>query len=104
MLIQGFSFIRFSCLDKGCKGACLFSKNSNAKFSYKILKILIHARIEFFIDPLPPYEQAGFRRGKNTVDEVTTLLTQSIEDAFKAKKKPGAVFVNLTDIYDSPAP
>ena len=67
---------------------------------YKILERLIYARVEPLIDPLLPREQAGFRRGKSTVDQVT-LLTQSIEDAFEAKKKAGAVFVDLTAAYDT---
>ena len=62
---------------------------------YKILKRLIYAR-----DPLLPKEQAGFRRGKSTVDQVV-LLTQNIEDSFEAKKKAGAVFFNLTTAYDT---
>ena len=43
---------------------------------YKILERLIYARVEPLIDPLLPREQAGFRRGRSTVDQVT-LLTQS---------------------------
>ena len=34
------------------------------------------------------------------MDQVT-LLTQSIENAFKAKKKAGAVFIDLTAAYDT---
>ena len=41
----------------------------------KILERFIYARIEPLIDPLLPKEQAGFRRGKSTVDQVV-LLTQ----------------------------
>ena len=37
---------------------------------YDILERLIYARIEPLIDPLLPKEQAGFRRGKSTVDQV----------------------------------
>ena len=61
---------------------------------YKILERLIYARVEPLIDPLLPKEQAGFRRGKSTVDQVV-LQTQNIEDSFEAKKKAGAVFVDL---------
>ena len=46
-----------------------------------------------------PKEQAWFRRGKLTVDQVV-LLAQNIEDSFEAKKKVGAVFVNLIAAYD----
>ena len=68
--------------------------------SYKILERLIYARVKPLIDPLLPKEQAGFRRGKSTVDQVV-LLTQNIEDSFEAKKKAGAVFVYLTAAYDT---
>ena len=67
---------------------------------YKILERLIYARIEPIVDPLLPGEQAGFRRGKSTADQVV-LLTQNIEDSFEAKKKAGAVFVDLTAAYDT---
>ena len=67
---------------------------------YKILERLIYARVERLIDPLLPKEQAGFRRGKSTVDQVV-LLTQNIEDSFEAKMKAGAVFVDLTAAYDT---
>ena len=67
---------------------------------YKIFGKLIDARVEPLIDPLFPKEQTGFRRGKSTVDQVV-LLTQNIEDSFEAKKKAGAVFVNLTVAYDT---
>ena len=67
---------------------------------YKILERLIYARVESLVDPLLPKEQTGFRRGKSTVDQVV-LLTQNIEDSFDAKKKAGAVFVNLTAAYDT---
>ena len=67
---------------------------------YKILERLIYTRVEPLINPLLPKEQAGFRRGKSTVDQVV-LLTQNIEDSFEAKKKAGAVFINLTAAYDT---
>ena len=56
-------------------------------------------RVEPLIDPLLPKEQAGFRRGKSTVDQIV-LLTQNIKDSFEAKKKAGAVFIDLTAAYD----
>ena len=68
--------------------------------AYKILERLIYARVEPLIDPLLPKEQAGFRCGKSTVDQVV-LLIQNIEYSFKAKKKAGAIFGNLTVVYDT---
>ena len=67
---------------------------------YKILERLIYARVEPLINPLLPKEQAGFRRGKSTIDQVV-LLTQNIKDSFEAKKKAGAVFIDLTAAYDT---
>ena len=67
---------------------------------YKILERLIYTHIEPLIDPLLPKEQAGFQRGKSTVDQVV-LLTQNIKDSFEAKKKAGAIFINLTAAYDT---
>jgi len=61
---------------------------------------LICARVEPIIDPLLPQEQAGFRCGKSTVDPVT-LLTQDAENSCSAKKKAGAVFVDLTGAYNT---
>jgi len=49
---------------------------------------------------LLPREQAVFRHGGSTADQVT-LLKQDIEDSFSAKKKPGAVFIDLTAAYDT---
>ena len=59
-----------------------------------MLERLIHNRVEPIIDLQLPREQAGFRRRRSTVDQ-TVSLTQNIENFFEAKKKAGAVFVNL---------
>ena len=67
---------------------------------FKILERLIYARVKTITDPLLLQEQAGFRHGRSAVDQVT-LLTQDIEDSFSAKKKSGAVFVDLTAAYDT---
>ena len=67
---------------------------------YKILERLIYARVEPIINPLLPKEQAGFRRGKSTLDQVV-LLTQNIKDFFEAKKKGNAVFIDLIAAYDT---
>ncbi|KAJ3603807.1 hypothetical protein NHX12_028548 [Muraenolepis orangiensis] len=61
---------------------------------------MIHSRIEPVVDPQLPKEQAGFRRGRSTVDQVT-LLTQDLEDSFQAKAKAGVVLLDLTAAYDT---
>ena len=65
---------------------------------FEILERLIYARVETITDPQLQQEQAGFRHGRSAVDQVT-LLTQDIEDSFSAKKKPGAVFVDLAVLF-----
>jgi len=50
---------------------------------FKILERLIVARVDPIIDLLLLWEQAGFRHGRSTGDQVT-LLTQDIEDSFSA--------------------
>ena len=65
---------------------------------FKILDRLIHRRIDPVVDPQLPREQAGFRRGRSTVDQVT-LLTQDIEDSFQHNEKAGVV--DLTAAYDT---
>ena len=67
---------------------------------FKLLERMIHGRINPIIDPQLPHEQAGFRKGRLTVDQVT-LLTQDIEDCFEAKGTAGAVLVDLTAAYDT---
>ena len=52
------------------------------------------------VDPQLPREQAGSRRGRSTVDQVT-LLTQYIEDSFQNNEKAGVVFLDLTAVYDT---
>ena len=67
---------------------------------FKILERLIYTSVKLIIDPLLRREQAGFRRGRYTVDQVT-FLTQEIKDNYSAKKKAVAVFIHLTAVYDT---
>ena len=60
----------------------------------------MHSRIDPVVDPQLPREQAGFRRGRSTVGQVT-LLTQDIEDSFQHNQKAGVVFLDLTAAYDT---
>ena len=67
---------------------------------FKILERLIHSRIDPVVDPQLPREQAGFRRGRSAVDQVTQI-TQDIEDSFHHNQKAGLVFLDLTAAYDT---
>ena len=49
--------------------------------TYKLMEHLLLYRINPIIDPLLPNDQAGFRQGRSTVDQVVRL-TQSIEQSF----------------------
>ena len=53
---------------------------------FKILQKLTPAGVNSIIDPFLLQEQAGFRHGRSTVDQVT-LLTQDVEDSFWGKKE-----------------
>ncbi|KAJ4937751.1 hypothetical protein JOQ06_002382 [Pogonophryne albipinna] len=61
---------------------------------------MIHSRIKPVVDSQLPREQAGFRRGRSTVDQVT-LLSQDIEDSFQDNAKAGVVYLDLTAAYDT---
>ena len=67
---------------------------------FKILERLIHSRIEPVVDSQLPKEQAGFRRGRSTADQVT-LLSQDIENSFQDNEKAGVVYLDLTAAYDT---
>ena len=67
---------------------------------FKILENLIHSCIEPVIDSQLPLEQASFRHGRSIVNQVT-LLIQHLKDSFEAKKKAGAIFVDLTAASDT---
>ncbi|KAM3864710.1 putative RNA-directed DNA polymerase from transposon X-element [Diretmus argenteus] len=67
---------------------------------FKILERMIHSRIEPVVDSQLPREQAGFRRGRSTADQVT-LLSQDIENSFHDNEKAGVVYLDLTAAYDT---
>ena len=66
----------------------------------KILEKLILARINPVIEPQLPTEQAGFRQGCLTVQQILKL-TRKIEQSFENGYKAGAVRVDLTAAYDT---
>ncbi|KAJ3598698.1 hypothetical protein NHX12_002200 [Muraenolepis orangiensis] len=67
---------------------------------FKILERMVHSRIEPVVDSQLPREQAGFRRGRSTADQVTQLC-QDIENSFQDNEKAGVVYLDLTAAYDT---
>ena len=60
----------------------------------------ILSRLDPVIDPQLPPEQAGFRHGRSTTDQVT-LLTDDIEAGFDHHQKVGVALVDITAAYDT---
>ena len=60
---------------------------------YKLLERML------FESVIPP-EQAGFRKKRNTCDQVLAL-TSYIESGFQKKLKTGSVLIDLSAAYDT---
>jgi len=57
-------------------------------------------RISCLADETFSGDQAGFKRGRSTCDQVAALTTY-IENGFQTNLKTGAVFLDLTAAYDT---
>ena len=66
----------------------------------KLLERLLLSRLDPVIDPQLPPEQAGFRHGRSTTDQIT-LLTDDIEAGFEQNQQVGVALVDLTAAYDT---
>jgi ribonuclease HI len=86
-------------------------KDRHSKTSYRPISLLsclgktmermVNRRLQHHLEKnglLNP-AQSGFRKNRNTEDQVT-LLTQDIENGFQEKMKTLAVFVDLTKAFD----
>ena len=67
---------------------------------YKLLKCTILQRISPVVEDLLSVDQAGFRRGRSTCDQVTALTTFT-DNGFEKTLKTDAVFLDLTAAYDT---
>jgi len=67
---------------------------------YKLLERLALQRISPTVRGLLSQDQAGFRKGRSTCDQVAALTT-FIENGLQQNLKTGAVFVDLTAAYDT---
>ena len=67
---------------------------------FKLLERLILHRISPILEKTITVEQAGFRKGRSTVDQVLALTTY-IENGFQKNLKTGTIFLDLTAAYDT---
>ena len=67
---------------------------------YKLLKHLALQRIYLTVEGFLSPDQAGFRKGRSTCDQVAALTT-FIENVFQQNLKTGAVVLDLTAAYDT---
>ena len=67
---------------------------------YKLLERVILTRITLIIKSILPPKQAGFRRGRSTLDQVAQI-TDDIEESFDMGKVTGAVFLDIIAAYDT---
>ena len=67
---------------------------------YKLLERLVLQRISPLTESILSPDQAGFRCGRSTCDQVAALTTY-IENGFQQQLKTGAVFLDLTAAYDT---
>ena len=58
------------------------------------------ARLDPVVDFQLPDEQAGFRRGHRTIQQIIKLIS-NIEDSFERGNKAGVILVDLTAEYDT---
>jgi len=67
---------------------------------YKLLERLALQRISPTVQGLLSPDQAGFRKGRSTCDQIAALTT-FIKNGFQQNLKTGAVFLDLTAAYDT---
>ena len=85
---------------KPAKEAASYRPIALLSCTFKLLERIILNRITPLIDEYIPPDQAGFRKHRNTTEQVLAL-TNHIESGFERKLKTGAVFVDLSSAYDT---
>ena len=60
--------------------------------TYKLMERIILTRINDTVEAHLPREQAGFRKGRSTTDQIACLVND-IEAAFQRKEKVGVVYL-----------
>ena len=68
---------------------------------FKNLERLTHSRIDPVVDSWLPRKQAGFRRGRSTVDQLGPNTTNTIHRRQLSARESWAVFLDVTSAYDT---
>ena len=82
------------------KSAASYRPISLLSVCFKVLERIILGRISADTEEVLSADQAGFRPGRSTCEQVLALST-FIENGFQQNLKTGAVFVDLTAAYDT---
>ncbi len=69
---------------------------------YKLLELLALKRISPTVESVRSPDQAGFRSGRSTGDQVAALTTY-IENGYQQQRKTGTVFLDLTVAHWPPS-
>ena len=85
---------------KDPKMASSYRTISLLSMCYKLLERIILHRISPAVDEILNIEQAGFRPGRSTQDQVLALTT-FVENGFQQRDKTGFVFLDFTAAYDT---
>ena len=85
---------------KDPKMASSYRPVSLLSMCYKLLERIILHRISPAVDEILNIEQAGFRPGRSTLDQVLALTTY-VENSYQRRDKTGVVFLELTAAYDT---
>ena len=85
---------------KDQKMASSYRPISLLSMCYKLLERIILHRISPAVYEILNIEQAGFRPGRSTQDQVLSLTTY-VENGYQRRDKTGVVFLDLTAAYDT---
>jgi len=67
---------------------------------YKLFKKVSLARIQLQIKEALSKEQVGFRKDRSCCEQVLSLVTH-VENGFQERMRSRAVFLDLTNAYDT---
>ena len=98
--VQGYKVIATKKPGKGGTNPSQYRSISFLNVTYKLLERMLLNRIQPYIEPILPLEQAGFRKNRGCCDQVLAL-TSYIEAGFQKHLKTAVAFVDLTAAFDT---